>query len=54
MAIHYLELFDLHYHALGVDFKPPGWDVTIQEMIAFLDDDRPQALPNAPASGPRA
>ena len=24
MIIHYLELLDLHYHALGADFTPPG------------------------------
>lgn len=34
--IHYLELLDLHYHALGADFTPPGWDMTVQEMVHRL------------------
>ncbi|MCC6908114.1 MAG: hypothetical protein DYG94_03995 [Leptolyngbya sp. PLA3] len=41
MIIHYLERWDLHYHAHGADFRPPGWDITIQEMIWRLKDERP-------------
>ncbi len=41
MIIHYLECWDLSCHADGADFRPPGWDITVQEMVWRLKDQRP-------------
>lgn len=51
MIIHHLELWDLHYHSHGADFRPPGWNITIQEMIRRLKDERPQPAKTTRAGG---
>jgi hypothetical protein len=54
MIISYLERWDLYYHAHGADFQPPGWDITIQEMVWRLKDEKPTSAGRTNPEGARA
>ncbi len=46
IIIRYLEMLDLHYHALWADFTPPVWDMTVQKMIFRLRNDQTKGVEN--------
>ncbi|MCC6228563.1 MAG: hypothetical protein IT432_04975 [Phycisphaerales bacterium] len=55
MVVHYLEMLDLHYRALGAGFTPPGWGgMTVHQMIARLKEPQPPDDDDRSTSGPGA
>ena len=39
LAILYLKALDLPHHAEGADWTPPGWNITVAELIWRLEND---------------